>query len=75
VVQANFREWENSFYQYERGLFTAEEFEARRVRWRANMALTPWAELWPTIREQFAPSFRAEVDRIAGEVEVGPVVD
>ena len=75
VVQANLREWENSFYQYESGLFTAEEFEARRVRWRANMALTPWAGLWPTIREQFAPSFRAEVDRIAGEVEVGPLVD
>ena len=31
------REWGNSFYQFERGLFTRDEFEARREFWRGVM--------------------------------------
>ena len=31
-----FREWENSYYQYEIGLFSPEEFEGRLQRWRAS---------------------------------------
>ena len=32
------REYENSHYQYERGLFTPEEFEVRVVRWRTTVS-------------------------------------
>ncbi len=71
-VSAQIREWENSFYQYERGLFTEDELEARRNRWRGAMtgaasgaAYRAW---WQIIRGSFAPSFRAEIDRIVAEV-------
>jgi hypothetical protein len=64
-----FREYENSLYQYERGLFTADEFEARVERWRQSMANPGYRNYWARQREIFSPSFRAEIDRIVAEVE------
>ena len=62
------REWENSLYQYEQGLFTQDELEARRERWRAQMLDRPDSGalqgLWTQARDQFAPDFRAEIDQI-----------
>ena len=68
IQQANFREWENSFYQYQRGLFTGAEFEARVARWRRNLGLVGVREVWSQNRETFAPDFPAEIDRIVAEV-------
>ena len=39
-VAGQWREWENSFYQFEQGLFDESEFEARRNRWRRQMVVT-----------------------------------
>ena len=71
LVHGIMREWENSLYQFERGLFTAEEFEAYTRRWRMNMsAHRGYREFWEgSMKETFAPSFRAEIDRIVAEVE------
>jgi hypothetical protein len=63
------REWENSHYQYERGLFTSEEFQARVTNWRGAMNNWVFREVWTNWRETYAPSFRAEIDRIVAEVE------
>ena len=68
LVGGLMREWENSHYQYERGLFTSEEFEARTARWRVNMLNPGYQDYWDRSREVFAPSFRAEIDRIVAEV-------
>jgi hypothetical protein len=72
-VAAQFREWENSQYQYEQGLFNEEDYVARRERWRAVLTDRPpsasWREFWEVARSDFAPSFRAEIDRIVAEVE------
>ena len=66
------REWENSFYQYEQGLFTQDELEARRERWRAQMldrsASGAFQGLWTQARDQFAPNFREVIDQIVTEV-------
>ena len=62
------REFENSFYQYERGLFTEAELESRRSRWRGVMTLDAYQAWWMRLRVNFAPSFRAEIDRIVAEV-------
>ena len=70
-VGGQFREWENSHYQYERGLFTEEEFEARRQFWRLRLAGEGgefFREAWANAGNNFAPSFRAEIDRIVAEV-------
>jgi hypothetical protein len=69
MVQANLREWENSHYQYESGLFSADEFEARVETWRGSLTLPGFLETWARSRQRFSPSFRAEVDRMVAEVE------
>ena len=69
IVQAHLREWENSHYQYESGLFTVDEFEPRIERWRGSMTLPGFREAWARARQGFSPSFRAEIDRIVAEVE------
>lgn len=67
---AVFREWENSHYQYEQGLFSAEEYEARRSVWIAMMAGTQAArDVWSGVGDWHSPNFRAEVDAIVAEIE------
>ena len=69
LLHGIFREWENSFYQYEQGLFDESEFEPRRYRWRTNMRLTGYRDHWANGREAFSPGFRAEIDSIISEIE------
>ena len=74
-VIGEMREWENSFYQSERGLFTASEFEAHRQRMTFQMSEQApegdaYRRQWLSgARNVFAPSFRAEIDRIVAEVD------
>ncbi len=68
LVLGILREFENSHYQYEKGLFTPDEFEARLSTWRRVMGFQGTLEVWANEREAFAPSFRAEIDRIVAEV-------
>ena len=71
------REWENSYYQYQRGLFELEEFEPRMERWRAQMQSASSRNLWRTNRSWYAPGFRELVDNliqvIDAEVSAGGV--
>ena len=67
-AQGVFREWEKSHYQFERGLFTQDEFEARVARWRGLMLFPSARDFWANQRDSFAPSFRAEIDRIVAEL-------
>jgi hypothetical protein len=68
-AQMVFREWENSHYQYEQGLFLPQEYEARRAAWPDVMGLPGAREVWSEQRHTYSPSFRAEIDRIVAEVE------
>jgi hypothetical protein len=63
------REWENSYYQYQRGLFDAEEFEPRILRWRSQMEAEAARAQWQVSREWYAPGFRAVVDQLIAEIE------
>ena len=69
AVQGILREYENSYYQYQEGLFSNEEFEVRLDRWRVGLALKGWQELWAGSRLGFSPEFRAEIDQILTELE------
>jgi len=71
IVAGLIREWENSHYQNEHGLFTTEEFEARRARWRRSMERPGYRDYWAANREAFAPRFRADIDNIVEEIESG----
>ncbi len=52
---------------YSLPLSTSEEFEARTNRWHRSVASIGFRIQWESTREVFAPSFRAEIDRIAAE--------
>ena len=69
LMQGVMREWENSLYQHEEGMFTPEEFEPRIAIWEVAMATQGARDVWALRRQTFAPSFRAEIDRIVAEVE------
>jgi hypothetical protein len=62
------REWENSYYQYQRGLFDAQEFEPRTRRWRSQMESEAARALWAATRLWYAPGFRAVVDGFVDEI-------
>ena len=63
------REWENSYYQYQRGLFDAAEFEPRMVRWRSQMQSPAARVQWKSTRDWYAPGFRARVDELVSTIE------
>ncbi|MEZ5491444.1 MAG: hypothetical protein R3F50_14150 [Gammaproteobacteria bacterium] len=65
------REWENSYYQYQRGLFDLEEFEPRMLRWRSQMEAAAARAQWSVTRMWYAPRFRAVVDAYVAEIEAG----
>jgi hypothetical protein len=61
------REWENSHYQFEQGLFDRDEFEPRMNRWVSTMRVKAVRDAWVATRMNYSPSFRAEVDRIVAQ--------
>jgi hypothetical protein len=61
------REWENSHYQFEQGLFDRDEFEPRTNRWVSMMRVKANRDAWLATRMNYSPSFRAEVDRIIAQ--------
>lgn len=63
------REWENSFYQYEQGLFDDSEFSAREHAWAGFLRIPGVMDYWARSRENFSPRFRAEIDRIVAKNE------
>jgi len=63
------REWENSYYQFQRGLFDVQEFEPRMLRWRSQMESNTARNLWASQRTWFAPGFRAVVDGFVQAIE------
>ncbi len=65
------REWENSFYQFQHGLFDREEFEPRMLRWRSQMETEAARVQWAATKAWFAPGFRAVVDGYVAEIEAG----
>lgn len=63
------REWENSLYQYEQGLFDASEFNARKQAWKGFLMQPGVSAFWARRNENFSPTFRSEIERIIAESE------
>ena len=63
-VLSQLRMWENEFFQYQKGLFEIDEFEARTNTWKNNIAITSILQIWTIQEEQFAPSFRSYLNEI-----------
>lgn len=66
------REWENSHYQFQQGLFDRDEFEPRMERWRSTMRVKAVRDSWVATRMNYSPAFRAEVDEIVAAYQSMP---
>ena len=75
LLAGMWREWENSLYQYERGLYESSEFEPRIGRWRYNMRPAAVRELWKLTNGTYAPSFREKLDEIVISIEKEEATD
>jgi hypothetical protein len=63
IMMANFRMWENEWYQYQKGLYEEDEFLARSSLWFEVMTQSPVREQWEQRRNSFAPDFREYIDK------------
>ena len=70
MIQANFRLWENEWYQYQKGLFEEGEIDARKNVW-ANLISgnTGYLDHWESSHENYSLEFGAEIDRILAELQ------
>ena len=66
-VLSQLRIWENEFFQYQKGLFEADEFEARTNTWKVNISITSTLNVWRNSETQFAPRFRNYLNDIINE--------
>jgi hypothetical protein len=62
IALANYRIWENEWYQYQQGLFELEEFEPRMNMLRNIDSNSGYRNVWELVRMNFAPGFREFLD-------------
>ena len=62
IALANYRIWENEWYQYQQGLFELEEFEPRMNMLRNIDSNSGYRHVWELVRMNFAPGFREFLD-------------
>ena len=67
----NFRDFDNSFYQYQIGLFEEEAWEAyRRLIMKSFNRDNGYKEMWDENKESFSVSFQVEIEKILKEIEL-----
>ena len=59
----------NEWYQYEQGLYEADEFEPRLNRWKRQLRNPGYQSVWTINEAQFSESFRNEINRLLREIE------
>ena len=63
-ILSQLRMWENEFYQYQIGLYAAEEFEARKIWWGRIMRRPVNLQTWRVEQETFYPDFRIYMNEL-----------
>ena len=67
-ILSQLRIWENEFYQYQIGLYAAEEFEARKIWWGKIMRRPVNLQTWRVEQETFYPDFRIYMNELLDEI-------
>ena len=63
TVLANMRIWENEYFQYQRGLYSEQEFEPRIALIQSNMQLCPYRNNWDG-GVSYSPEFRGFINAL-----------
>ena len=64
MANATLRHWENTYYQYQNGLFDDQEFEADFEVWREAMQTSSYRDHWQERRATYSQSFRNVIDQL-----------
>jgi hypothetical protein len=64
LLQAYFRHWESTHYQYRVGLFDEEEYSRVREAWRVRLARPGVRELWCGGRAVYSAAFVSAIDNL-----------
>lgn len=75
LVNATFRLWENTYYQYREGLFDAEEIEADMVVWRESMLEEAFVSHWTSRRLTYSREFREVIDGLLEDPGQAPAAN
>lgn len=68
MANATLRHWENTYYQYKKGLFDQEEFEADFEVWRDVMLNeVNFSQHWQKMRHTYSQEFRSIIDDLINE--------
>ena len=67
-ILSQLRIWENEFYQYQIGLYAAEEFDARKIWWGKIMRRPVNLQTWRVEQETFYPDFRIYMNELLDEI-------
>ena len=62
-----YRQWENYFYQYRKGLLEEEEYQAQKEFYRIEI-VRDTAQFWEQLKLQHSSAFRSEVDSVAKQI-------
>ncbi len=67
----NFRDFDNSFYQFQIGLFDKEVWRAyRRMIKKLLSSDVGYLKMWKNSKESFSSSFQIEIDKIIKEIDL-----
>ncbi|MBL4572696.1 MAG: hypothetical protein JKY86_06445 [Gammaproteobacteria bacterium] len=70
IVASSLAMMSNEWYQYQQGMYRPEEFEPRQFRWKRDLRSPGFRRIWSgTQQNQYAQSFRDEVNRIIEELD------
>ena len=67
-VSSQLRMWENEYYQYQVGLFDTDEFAARTITWRRQIATAGVLSVYERLEATLAPDFQIYMNAIIDEV-------
>jgi len=63
-VNSRLRYWEDTHYQYRRGLYAESEFLAQTQAWRSFLQVSAVSENWELMKGGFAPEFIELIDAL-----------
>jgi len=70
MTQANFRIWENEWYQFQKGLFEEEEMEARKNTWLRSILRSPgYRSHWQDNSQTYSREFQDVINELMAQIE------
>jgi len=65
LARTTLRTWENTYYQYQNGLFSDSEFQADFSVWELSMPNPHMSQSWEREKLTYSPEFRKIMDQIS----------